>query len=88
MILRFAGLDIEPLFILTYYEGIITGSLSMPDPRYIELTFPGPGGGDPITFIQWLTPTELNALTGMLIYTGICLVFSYFIYKRRQSKNE
>jgi ABC-type transport system involved in multi-copper enzyme maturation permease subunit len=87
MILRFAGLEFEPLFLLTYYEGIISGILSMPDPRYIEMVFPGPGGGDPITFIQWLTPTWEVAAIGMSIYSGVLLVLAYFIYKRRQSKN-
>lgn len=88
MILRFAGLTIEPLFLLTYYEGIISGSLSMPNPRYIEITMPTPGGGDPVTFTQWLTPTEPAALIGMLIYTIVFLVLAYLIYQRRQSKSE
>jgi ABC-type transport system involved in multi-copper enzyme maturation permease subunit len=88
MILRFAGLTIEPLFLLTYYEGIISGSLSMPDPRYAEIMMPTPGGGDPVTFTQWLTPTAPAALIGMLIYAGVFLILAYFIYQRRQSKSE
>jgi len=88
MILRFAGLTMEPLFLLTYYEGIISGSLSMPDPRYIEITMPTPGGGEPVTFTQWLTPTEPVALIGILIYTSILLILAYFLYQRRQSKSE
>lgn len=88
MILRFAGLTIEPLFLLTYYEGIISGSLSMPNPRYTEITMPTPGGGDPVTFTQWLTPTEPAALIGMLIYTSVLLALAYFIYQQRQSKSE
>jgi len=88
MILRFAGLTMEPLFLLTYYEGIISGSLSMPNPRYAEIMMPTPGGGDPVTFTQWLTPTEPAALIGMLIYTSVFLVFAYIIYQRRQSKSE
>jgi ABC-type transport system involved in multi-copper enzyme maturation permease subunit len=88
MILRFAGLTMEPLFLLTYYEGIISGSLSMPNPRYTEIMMPTPGGGDPVTFTQWLTPTEPAALIGMLIYIGVLLALAYFIYQRRQSKSE
>ena len=88
MILTFAGLTIEPFYLLTYYEGIITGSLSMPNPRYIEISMPTPGGGELITFTQWLTPTEPAALIGMLIYISIFLVSAYFIYHRRQSKSE
>ena len=88
MILRFAGLTIEPLYLLTYYEGIITGSLSIPNPRYIEITMPAPGTGEFVTFTQWLTPTELAALIGMLIYICVLLVSAYFIYQRRQSKSE
>ena len=91
MILSFAGLTIEPLFMLTYYEGIITGSLSMPDPRYSEIRMPTPGqggGGHFATFTQWITPTEPAAFIGMLIYASVFLAFAYFIYKRKQSKNE
>jgi len=88
MFLRFAGLTMEPLFLLTYYEGIISGSLAMPNPRYADILMPTPGGGDPVTFTMWLTPTEPAALIGMLIYAGIFLVFAYFIYQRRQSKSE
>ena len=88
MILTFAGLTIEPFYLLTYYEGIITGSLSMPNPRYIEISMPSPGGGELVTFTQWLTPTEPAALIGMLIYISIFLVSAYFIYQRRQSKSE
>jgi len=88
MILRFAGLTMEPLFLLTYYEGIISGSLSMPNPRYAEIMRPTPGGGEPVTFTQWLTPTEPAALIGMVIYATVFLILVYFIYQRRQSKSE
>ncbi|MBA7700248.1 hypothetical protein ES703_108958 [subsurface metagenome] len=88
MILSFAGLTMEPLFLLTYYEGIISGSLSMPNPRYGEIMRSTPGGGDPVTFIQWLTPTEPAALIGMVVYASVFLILAYFIYQRRQSKSE
>jgi ABC-type transport system involved in multi-copper enzyme maturation permease subunit len=88
MILRFTGLNVEPLFILTYYEGIVLYSLAMPDPRYIYLDLQPPGTGEPITFKQWLTPTIPASLLGMAIYISIFLILAYFLYKRRQSKNE
>jgi len=88
MILRFAGVTMEPLFILTYYQGIISGSLAMPNPRYADMFMPTPGGGDPVAFSVWLTPTEPAALIGMLIYASLFLVFAYLIYQRRQSKSE
>ena len=92
MILRFAGVEGEPLYILTYYEGIITASMNMPDPRYSEIRMPtgmgGNGDGEFATFINWTTPTEAVALIGMLIFTSIFLALTYFLYKRRQSKNE
>ena len=89
MILTFAGLTMEPLFILTYYGEIISGSLAMPNPRYAELPpMPTPGGGAHVTFSAWLTPTEPAALIGMLIYASLFLVFAYLIYQRRQSKSE
>ena len=92
MILRFAGLEIEPLFIPTYYESIITASMAMPDPRYIEIRMPtGPrnqGDGEFATFLQWITPTEIAALIGILLFTTIFLGLAYFLYRRRQSKSE
>lgn len=92
MILRFAGVEGEPLYILTYYEGIITASMNMPDPRYSEIRMPtgmgGNGDGEFATFINWTTPTEAVALIGMLIFTSIFLALTYFLYRRRQSKNE
>ncbi len=92
MILRFAGLEIEPLFIPTYYEGIITASMAMPDPRYTEIRMPtGPdhqGDGEFATFLQWITPTVTAALIGILLFTTIFLGLAYFLYRRRQSKSE
>ncbi len=92
MILRFAGLETEPLFIPTYYEGIITASMAMPDPRYTEIRMPtGPGNqgdGEFATFLLWITPTATAALIGILFFTAIFLGLAYFMYKRRQSKSE
>ncbi len=93
MIFVFAGLEIEPLFIITYYEGIISASMAMPDPRYAEIIMPmgGPGqngmGGNSVTFFQWITPSETTALIGMLVFISIFLSSAYFLYRRRQSKS-
>ncbi len=95
LILRFAGVESEPLYILTYYEGIITASMNMPNPRYTEIRMPtsfGSGGANQeqefATFINWITPSEATALIGMLVFTSIFLILTYFLYIRRQSKNE
>lgn len=91
MILRFAGVEGEPFYILTYYEGIIANSMAMPDLRYTEIRMPtgmGGGGGEFVTFIFWTTPSEFVALIGMLIFISVFLCLTYFLYKRRQSKSE
>ncbi|MFX1470432.1 MAG: ABC transporter permease [Promethearchaeota archaeon] len=90
MILRFAGLEFEPIFIITYYEGIIVNSMAMPNTRYEEIRIPtDPHGIDgEIVFKNWTTPTEVVALIGMLIFISIFLGLTYFLYKRRQSKSE
>ncbi|MFX1366971.1 MAG: ABC transporter permease [Promethearchaeota archaeon] len=91
MILRFAGVEGEPLYILTYYEGIIGASMDMPDIRYVEIripTGPGGGGGEFATFINWTTPTEAAALIGMLIFISVFLVLAYLRFRQRQSKSE
>ena len=82
------GIICDQNFILTHYEGIIAGSLRMPNPRYADILMPTPGGEDPVIFTMWLTPTEPAALIGMLIYATVFLVLAYFIYQRRQSKSE
>jgi len=89
MMAFFAGGQ-EPFFLITYYENIITAIFNMPDPRYRELTFGGPrmGGGPEITFTQWITPDELTAFIGMLLYAVILLTLAYLRYRTRQSKSE
>ncbi|MFW9987838.1 MAG: ABC transporter permease [Candidatus Odinarchaeota archaeon] len=90
-ILSFAGVETEPLYILTYYEGIITASLDMPDIRYQEIRMPigsGGSGGEFATFRTWITPTEIVALIGMLIFTSVFLVLAYLRFRQRQSKSE
>ncbi len=87
MVLVMTRTGIEPLFIPTYYENIISASLDMPAPRYEDITF-GPHGTDDVEFRQWLTPSKQDAFMGMTLFSVIPLVAAFFIYKIRQSKNE
>ena len=82
-----SGNDIEPLFLPTYYYDIVEASLDMPDERYVEVMRPSGEEGVFIEFKMWTTPSPTDALNGMLIFSGIFLIASYIIYKRRQSKN-
>jgi ABC-type transport system involved in multi-copper enzyme maturation permease subunit len=84
MILRVTGVEIEPLFFLTYYANIITASFDMPVDRFGEMPL-GPGPEAPTGF-QWLTPSVTGAAVGMLIYSAILLIAAYFLFRRRQQK--
>jgi len=86
-ILAFTGVELEPLFFLTYYSNIITSIFSMPTERYAEVPFGGPGGtpgGE--TYFQWITPSELGAGVGLLIYSIVLITIAYIIYSFRQNK--
>jgi ABC-type transport system involved in multi-copper enzyme maturation permease subunit len=86
-ILVISGVEIEPLFILTYYSSIITQSFAMPTERFVEGFLGGPHpGGDAPTVMQWITPSVEGAIIGMLIYSVILLVGAYFLFRRRQQK--
>ncbi|MHA1199118.1 MAG: hypothetical protein ACTSQF_07195, partial [Candidatus Heimdallarchaeaceae archaeon] len=86
-ILVISGVEIEPLFILTYYSSIITQSFAMPTERFVEGFLGGPHpGGDAPTVMQWITPSVEGAIIGMLIYSAILLVGAYFLFRRRQQK--
>ncbi len=86
-ILVISGVEIEPLFILTYYSSIITQSFAMPTDRFVEGFLGGPHpGGDAPTVMQWITPSVEGAIIGMLIYSAILLVGAYFLFRRRQQK--
>ncbi|MFX1258205.1 MAG: ABC transporter permease [Promethearchaeota archaeon] len=87
-VLMFTRIEVEPLFLLTYYENIITASLDMPDPRYEEVSFGPRDEEDPVEFKRWLTPSESGALIGMFLFSIIFLIVALLIYKKRQSKNE
>ena len=86
-ILFFTRIEIEPLFIPTYYENIIQASLDMPEPRFEDEEFGRPGQDNP-TFKRWITPSIYGALIGMLLFSALQLIGAYLLYKRRQSKNE
>ncbi len=86
-IMNYLAGGVEPWFLLSYYENIITNIVNMPDPRYREVTMGfGPGGG--VTFYQWVTPNVLTAFFGILIYSVLFLTLAYVRYRRRQSKSE
>jgi len=86
-ILMVTGVEIEPLFILTYYSNIITQVFDMPDVRFFEgpLGIGGPGG-DGATVFQWITPSATGAAVGMIIYAAVLLIAAYFLFRRRQQK--
>ena len=89
-ILTVAGVDIEPLFILTYYSNIISQVIhGIPSERFIEspLMGPGgPGGPDSPTGFSWSTPSEAGAAIGLLVYALILIVSAYLLFRRRQQK--
>ena len=90
VILSLAGVlknnEIPMFFIFSYFGNIISASLAMPTERFItELQGP-PGYGFEISY--WITPSELGAAIGMIIYFTIFLVLTYIIYSRRQCKGE
>ena len=86
-ILRMTGVELEPLFILTYYSNIISQIFDMPTERYAEINFGGaPGRGEGITVYQWVTPSITGAVLGMLIYSVILISISYIIFRYRQKK--
>jgi len=77
---------VEPWFIPTYYNLIISQSLVMPDPRYWDMSLGDLGGGVGLdmTLRTWLTPSPANAAIGMVVFTLIFLVLGYLIYRNRQ----
>jgi len=88
MVLLMTRTGIEPLFIPTYYENIITASLDMPDTRYEIDEFGDPDDKSNPEFKRWLTPSTSGALIGMITFSVVLLTAAYLLYKRRQSKSE
>jgi len=87
VLLLISGVEIEPLYILTYYERIITAIFNMPTERFVEGTLGGPGPGmEGPSIMQWLTPSMTGAAIGMIVYSAILLTAAYFLFRRRQQK--
>ena len=87
MILMVTGVTIEPFFMLTYYANIITNWFHMPEERYMELPFHrGPEGVSENTFYSWITPSATGAVIGMLVWSVVCLLIAYIVFRRRQNK--
>ncbi|TKJ24313.1 MAG: hypothetical protein CEE43_01105 [Promethearchaeota archaeon Loki_b32] len=80
----------EPLYSLAYLGSLITGILQypFPDPRYVEISFSGEGGGfgpaGHFTFGQWLTPTVEMGITLLLINIIVFFILAAILFKRRQ----
>ncbi|NVM35495.1 MAG: hypothetical protein HWN81_07855 [Candidatus Lokiarchaeota archaeon] len=80
----------EPLYSLSYLGSLITGILNnpFPDPRYVEFTFGGEGGGfgpgGSFTFGQWITPTIGMGIILLLINIIGFFVLAAILFKRRQ----
>lgn len=87
-ILVFTRITIEPLFIITYYENIITASLDMPDPRYEDVSRPSRREGQTVEFRRWLTPSKIDAILGMSLFSSLFLIVAYIFFRMRQSKSE
>jgi hypothetical protein len=89
-ILNYSGVtknnEIPMFFLFNYFGYIISESLDMPTERYIT-SMEGPPGAE-MEISYWLTPNELTAAVGMIIYIMIFLSLAYIIYRRRQSKGE
>ena len=89
VVLVFAG-DFEPLYSLSYLGSLITGILNtpFPDPRYVEFTFGGEGGGfgpgGHFTFGQWITPSIGMGITLLVVNIVVFFVLAAFLFKRRQ----
>ncbi|MHA2394010.1 MAG: hypothetical protein ACXAEX_18915 [Promethearchaeota archaeon] len=86
----FAG-DIEPLYSLAYLGSLITGVLNypFPDPRYVEISFSGGGGGfgppaGEFHFGQWITPTITMGIILLLINIVVFFLLAAILFKRRQ----
>ncbi|MFX1317418.1 MAG: ABC transporter permease [Promethearchaeota archaeon] len=89
-ILNYSGVtennEIPMFFLFNYFGYIISESLEMPTQRYIT-AMEGPPGAE-MEYSYWVTPNEVTAVVGMIIYIIIFLSLSYIIYRRRQSKGE
>jgi len=86
-LLQVTGLNVEPLFLISYYGNIIVASLNMPDVRNVLMAGERFEGSSVLHW-GWLTPSEIGAFIGLLIWTGILLTSAYLFYRRRQCKSD
>ena len=81
----------EPLYSLAYLGTLITGILQspFPDPRYVEFSFSGGGGGPfggggHFIFGQWVTPTVTMGLLLLIVFIVVFFLLAALKFKRRQ----
>lgn len=86
-VLSVAGVNIEPFFLIHYYGKIIIASLNMPDARNVEI-IGGRFEDSDVPHWTWITPSEIGALLGLLIWAGLLLTIAYLFYRRRQCKSD
>jgi ABC-type transport system involved in multi-copper enzyme maturation permease subunit len=79
----------EPIYLLTYYAYIITYILDMPEERFQEMNIPLGTEQEvlpeSITLYQWLTPDQVGAFWGMIIYMAILFFLSYVFFRKKNS---
>jgi len=86
-IMNFLAGGLEPWFLLSYYENIISAILNMPAERYTLRHIPI-GPTETRDFYQWVTPDIPTAFFGILIYSTFFLTLAFARYRMRQSKSE
>ncbi len=79
----------EPLYSLAYLGNLISSVLQnpFPDPRYVEFSFGGMGGGmmgGDFSFGSWVTPSIFMGTTLLLVYIVACFLLAAILFKRRQ----
>ena len=67
----------------------ITVNYTLNSGLYEEIVYDGRNNpADEVEFKRWLTPSTAGAFIGMSLFSVLLLIAAFFIYKRRQSKNE
>jgi len=78
----------EPLYSLAYLGNLISSVLQnpFPDPRYVDFSIPGMGGGmgGNFSFGSWATPSIFMGTTLLLVYIVACFLLAAILFKRRQ----
>ena len=80
----------EPIYSLAYLGNLISSVLEnpFPDPRYVEFSFGGMGGGmmggGDFSFGMWITPSIFMGTTMLLVYIVLFFVLAALLFKRRQ----